>query len=116
MRADVLKQHFTLGCNHGHPSGAKHSIEATYDHSQKLKGILGHPLSLKWAGQYNLSDNLNLKTTWEAKQEHVIGFSASHTLNKNFRFVFSDQFNLNKAIWEPTQSNYNFGLLLEFTL
>jgi len=91
-------------------------MELVYDHSNELKGILGHPLALKWAGEYDLSSNLTLKTTWIAENEHVVGVSASHRLNKNFRFVFSDTFNLNNAIWKPTQSNYNFGVLLEFNL
>ncbi|CDW81224.1 UNKNOWN [Stylonychia lemnae] len=116
FKADGLKQHFTLGCNHSHHSGAKHSMEVIYDHTQKLQGVYGQPLALKFAGEYDLSSDLTLKTTIVSKKETVLGFQTIHRVNKNFRFVFSDVFNLNKAIFEPKNTNYNFGLLLEFTL
>lgn len=71
---------------------------------------------MKFGGEYDLSSDLTLKTTVVAQNETVLGFSTIHRVNKNFRFVFSDEFNLNKAIFEPKNTNYNFGLLLEFTL
>jgi hypothetical protein len=91
-------------------------MELVYDHTKKLEGVLGQPLALRFAGEYDLSNDLVLKTTWIAQKQHVIGFSSNHRVNKNFRFVFSDEFNLNNAIWEPKSSNFNFGVLLEFTL
>jgi hypothetical protein len=41
FRSDILKQHFTLGCNHRHREFTWHSLEFTYDHKQKIDGIYG---------------------------------------------------------------------------
>jgi hypothetical protein len=40
LKADVLKQHFTLGCNHSHNENAHHSVEVGYDHTKKTNGLL----------------------------------------------------------------------------
>ncbi len=116
MKADVLKQILTFGCNHIHHNGARHSIEAVYDHGKTTSGIQGLPVSLNWAGEYSLSQDITLKTKLIAKKEVTVGFSWIHRFDKNLRFVFSDDFNLSKVVNEPTKSNYNFGLLLEWSI
>lgn len=116
LKADVLKQQFTFGCNHSHHANAYHSIEAVYDHGKSTQGIQGLPVSLNWAGEYNLSSDITLKTKLIAKKDVTVGFSWIHRFDKNLRFVFSDDFNLNNVVNEPAKTNYNFGLLLEWTI
>lgn len=78
LKGDVLKQHFTLGCNHSHISTARHSYELTYDHTQATKGVLDHPVWFNFAGEYNLTPFITLKTKVEAKNELSLGMSWIH--------------------------------------
>ena len=116
LKSDLLKQQFSVGCNHIHGSGALHSIEVLYDHSKKTNGIMGQPLTLGFGGEYTLTPDITLKTKLNLKDEAKLATSWIHRFDKNLRFVFSDEFNLTKTIKEPTKTNYNFGLLLEYLI
>jgi len=95
-----------------HGSGAWHSVEATYDVNKQLKGILGQPVSLGFAGEYQLSNSVTLKTKIDAKEQIKLGFSWIHAFDKNLKFVYADEFNVTNAFKNPAKSNYNFGVLL----
>lgn len=78
LKSDLLKQQFTLGCNHGHASGSRHSMELVYDHLRNVKGIQGSPVWANFAGEYDLSRDITLKTKVVAKNEVTIGCSWIH--------------------------------------
>lgn len=116
LKSDLLKKHFSLGCNHIHGSGALHSIELLYDHTKETKGIMGQPLTLGFGGEYTLSSDITLKSKLNVTDEAKLANSWIHRFDKNLRFVFSDEFNLTKTIKEPSKTNYNFGLKLEYLI
>lgn len=116
LKGDVLKQQFTLGCNHSHSDRAFHSIELTYDNSGKTKNCCELPAQVSFAGEYKLSSDITLKTKVALKENWLLGVSWIHKFDKNLRLVFSDELNLCNLYQQPNKTNYNFGLLLEWTL
>ena len=54
LKADALKQIVTLGCHHNHGINAHHSYEVAYDVKGTTDGIYGQPVTLNWAGEYNI--------------------------------------------------------------
>lgn len=115
-KGDFLKQHFSVGCGHGHGPKSAHSYEVTYDHSKETKGIYGYPVTAGFAGSYGISDDIVLKTKLEFKDQVKLGFSWIHQFNKNLKFVYADELNVTNAIKNPAETNYNFGVLFEFKI
>jgi hypothetical protein len=116
VRGDFLKQHVTLGCGHGHGPKSSHSVEVTYDHSNETKGVYGYPVTAGFAGVYGISDDIVLKTKLCFKDEVKLGFSWVHQFNKNLKFVYADELNVTNAVKNPSETNYNFGVLFEFKI
>lgn len=116
IKGDVLNKNVVLGCHHKHTDRAVHAIELLYNIEKTLEGPFGQPVALTWAGQYQLSDGVTLKTKFDAKKASTLSFSWVQQFSKNLRFVFTDNIDLTNVINEPARSNFNFGTLVEWTI
>lgn len=117
LKTDALKRQLTFGCNHKHNEGkAKHSIEWLYDLNNATKGIKGYPTTLQWAGEYAINDWITWKTKLDVKDETQFTFGWIHKVDKNFKMVFTDSFNLTNLIYEPAKNVYSFGASFEWSI
>jgi len=119
LKADALKQIITLGCHHQHHHGEKtasHSYELGYDVKGVTEGIAGQPVTLNWAGEYDIGQGVTLKGKMNVAKQVLFTFSWIHAYNANLRFIFTDSLNMTALVSEPEKTNYDFGALLEWTI
>lgn len=119
LKADLLKQRFTAGCNHKHVCEERtswHSTELAYDLKNETKGIKGLPVTLLWAGEYPLNDFVTIKPKLDVRDEVIMHFSWIQKFDKNLKFVWSDNINLTNVFTSPSQSAYKFGASFEFKI
>jgi len=116
LRGDVQSQQVTLGCHHMHCKRHHHAIEATYDVSKKTEGIRSLPLTLRWAGVYELTDNITWKSKLEAGKEVTLENAWIQKVDDRVKITASDYTNLTHLIFEPKAANINFGLAVTLTL
>ena len=115
LKSDILNKQLSFGYNHNRFSDSSyHSIEMLYDLQGKVKGLSGLPMTLLYGGEFKIDPLLTLKCKLEAQKEILLSCSWIHRVNKNIKFVFSDEKNLTNMIHEPAKSNYNFGVMLEW--
>lgn len=115
---DILKKQFTLGCHHSHHDGkALHAYEIVYDIDGKLKGFIGQPAIVNWAGEYKITSDATIKSKLSLGAEWYFGYAWIHRFDNQIKLGFSHDLNVSKVLnGKGGATPYNFGASLQWTL
>jgi len=118
LEGDFDKKIYTLGTDHWHKEHKhRHSYEVEFDAKKDAnEGIKGSPVALKWAGRYNLTDNITWKSKVAIRKDIVVENSWIQKVDERLHIVVSDTENLTNIIHDPKNSRINFGVKLTYTL
>ncbi len=90
--------------------------EFNYDVSKKTKGIKGHPVEARWAGDYKIADNLHFKSKLNIGNDWIIENAWIHKVDDKLTVTASDELNLSNLVKDAKTGNLNFGVQFTYHL
>jgi hypothetical protein len=113
---DVNDQHASVGAEYRVCDYGTHGFDVVFDTTQKLKGFFGQPLTVNWAGQYQMSEAALFKFKLALQNEWVMGWSWAHRVNKQVKLTFSQNLNISHVLSGSGKNPYDFGAALQWDL
>jgi hypothetical protein len=106
----------TLGASHELDDKTWVSGELTYDHSKETVGLFDKPITLLLSANRKLHENILFKKKLDIGKEITLTTAWKQKVDNNLTIVGNNRVNVTKLWNNPSKSNYNFSLKMEYTL
>jgi hypothetical protein len=110
IRANMVKNLFSAGCDNKLNDSTRHSFEAVYMTSDKAEGIMGNPVQVRGGVQYDLSEQTSVEAAASWDTGVAVNQTVTHECDKHWTVSATQTFDSELLGSKQGAYNMSFGV------